>query len=299
MLARLLRLLLLFELFAYLAGGSVLVKFFAWRPGGAFWLMMFVALAWRAGLILVTYLFAYTHHAEVPGARRIGLRRGLREGLREVGAYAALSIIHPFERMIVKRDAPAQPMAGQVPLLLIHGYCSNRGFWWWLKPRLEGHGRSVATLSLEPVFGRIDGYAEQVARRVEALCRETGADRVALVGHSMGGLVSRAYLRRYGGARVARLVTLATPHRGSILARFGLGRNAREMEPGKPWLRELELSPLEVPCVAYYATHDNYVLPQSGALLVGAENRPLAGVGHLAMSVSPLVLDALLEATSG
>lgn len=298
MLARLLRLLLLFELFAYFAGGGVLVKFFAWRPGGAFLLMAFVALAWRAGLILMTYLFAFAHHAEVPGGRRIGLRRGLREGLREVGAYAALSLIHPFERMVVKRDAPAKPQAGQVPLLLIHGYCCNRGFWWWLKPRLEAHGHSVGTLSLEPVFGRIDGYAEQVARRVETLCRETGADRVALVGHSMGGLVSRAYLRRYGGARVARLVTLATPHRGSILARYGLGRNAREMEPGKPWLRELELSPLEVPCVAYYATHDNYVLPQSGALLGGAENRPLAGVGHLAMSVSPLVLDALLEAAS-
>ncbi|MCX7175260.1 MAG: alpha/beta fold hydrolase [Proteobacteria bacterium] len=298
MLARLLRLLLLFELFAYLAWGIILVKFFAWRPGGAFLLMSFLALAWRTGLILVTYFFAFVHQTKVPDQYRIGVKRGLLECLREVTAYAALAVIHPFERMMLKRDAPSRPSADQVPLLLVHGYCSNRGFWWWLKPRLEVHGRSVGTLSLEPVFGSIDGYAEQVARRVEALCRETGADRVMLVGHSMGGLVSRAYLRRYGEVRVARLVTLATPHRGSVLARFGMGRNAREMEPGNAWLRALELAPLQVPCVAYYATHDNYVMPQAGAMLMGAENRPLAGVGHLAMSISPMVLEALLEATS-
>lgn len=60
-----------------------------------------------------------------------------------------------------------------------------------------------------------------------------------LVGHSMGGLVARAYLRRYGELRVARLITLGTPHRGSLLAHLGIGRNARQMEPGSVWLREL------------------------------------------------------------
>jgi triacylglycerol lipase len=299
MLARLLRLLLLFELFAYLAGGLLLVKSAAWTPGGALLAMACLALAWRAGLILLTYLFAYSYRSGAPDGDQIDARSRMREGMREVCAYIILSIAHPFERLIVKRDAPSRPAADRLPLLLIHGYCSNRGFWWWLKPRLEASGRSVATLTLEPVFGSIDGYAAQVARRVDALCRETGAERVMLVGHSMGGLVSRAYLRRYGESRVARLVTLATPHRGSILARFGLGRNAREMEPGNAWLRDLELFPLRVPCVAMYGTHDNYVIPQAGALLAGAENRPLPGVGHLAISISPLVLAALLEATSG
>jgi len=298
MLARLLRLLLLFELFAYLASGIVLVKLSGWSPGGTFLLMACLALGWRAWVVFVTYLFALIYRTEVRDEDRIGVTRGCFEGLREVAAFVALSVIHPFEGMILKRDVISRPSADHFPILLIHGYCSNRGFWWWLKPRLEAHGRSVATLTLEPVFGRIDGYAEQVARRAEALCRETGMDQVMLVGHSMGGLVSRAYLRRYGNLRVARLVTLGTPHRGSVLARLGLGRNAREMEPGNAWLRELELAPLQVPCVAFYANHDNYVTPQAGAMLIGAENRPLTGVGHLAMSISPAVLAVLLEATS-
>jgi len=297
MLARLLRLLLLFELFAYLAGGVLLVKFSGWSPGGAILLMIFLALAWRAGVILKSYVLAFAHRSRVPGEQRLGIRRGLLEGLREVGAFVALTGVQPFEWMIPRRDAPSKPAADQVPLLLIHGYCCNRGFWWWLKPRLEARGRSVATLTLEPLFGNIDGYAEQVARRVEALCRETGAEKVMLVGHSMGGLASRAYLRRYGEVRVAGLVTLGTPHRGSVLARYGLGRNSRQMEPGSAWLRELELSPLLVPCIAYYSTGDNLVRP-AGAMLAGAENRPLPAVDHLAMSISPLVLEALLAATS-
>ena len=299
MLARWLRLLLLFEMFGYLAGGILLVKFSAWRPVAAGVSMVFLALAWRAWVVFATYVLALGHRTKAQDGYRIGMGRGLFEALREVGALVALSVVQPFERTVLRRDAPVASSADRLPLLLIHGYCCNRGFWWWLKPRLEARRRSVATLTLEPLFGDIDGYAEQVARRVEALCRDTGADRVMLVGHSMGGLVCRAYLRRYGEARVARLVTLATPHRGSVLARFGLGRNARQMEPGNRWLRELELSPLQVPCIACYSTHDNFVLPPACAMLPGAEHRPLPAVGHLAMSISPLVLEALLEATSG
>jgi len=38
-----------------------------------------------------------------------------------------------------------------------------------------------------------------------------------IVAHSMGGLVARIYLRDHeGGKRVARLVTMGTPHRGSV-----------------------------------------------------------------------------------
>src|SRR5205814_5001162 len=42
-----------------------------------------------------------------------------------------------------------------------------------------------------------------------------------LVAHSMGGLASRAYLQSGGYRRdVAALVTVGTPHRGSIAAQF-------------------------------------------------------------------------------
>jgi pimeloyl-ACP methyl ester carboxylesterase len=51
-----------------------------------------------------------------------------------------------------------------------------------------------------------------LADRIDA----DGRQRVALVGHSMGGLVARAALMHAAGNRVSQLVTLGTPHSGSF-----------------------------------------------------------------------------------
>ena len=45
-----------------------------------------------------------------------------------------------------------------------------------------------------------------------------GHDRIALVGHSMGGLVARAALTHDVGSRVSQVITLGTPHSGSAAA---------------------------------------------------------------------------------
>jgi pimeloyl-ACP methyl ester carboxylesterase len=45
-----------------------------------------------------------------------------------------------------------------------------------------------------------------------------GRDDVAIVGHSMGGLVARAALTHAAGKQVSQLITLGTPHSGSIAA---------------------------------------------------------------------------------
>jgi len=39
-------------------------------------------------------------------------------------------------------------------------------------------------------------------------------EKVALVGHSMGGLVAKAYLNKYGDEKIEKLITLGSPHRG-------------------------------------------------------------------------------------
>lgn len=46
----------------------------------------------------------------------------------------------------------------------------------------------------------------------------TGAKKVILVGHSMGGLAIREYLRNYYNSDVAKVVTIGTPHLGSNAA---------------------------------------------------------------------------------
>ena len=67
--------------------------------------------------------------------------------------------------------------------------------------------------------------AERLAKMIEDAAHLHNGDLdIFLIGHSMGGLVSRYYLesggftQRTGFANVKRLITLGTPHRGAALA---------------------------------------------------------------------------------
>ena len=70
--------------------------------------------------------------------------------------------------------------------------------------------------------------AEAWAERLAAVLAETGAERLNLVGFSSGGLDARVLARDPDWAgRIASLVTVSTPHRGTALADYVLGRPDR------------------------------------------------------------------------
>jgi pimeloyl-ACP methyl ester carboxylesterase len=155
-------------------------------------------------------------------------------------------VIQPFEAFWLGPDRLGKA-AGRPPLLLIHGYQCNRGFWFRLRPWLEAAGWTVATHNLEPAWADIDSYADGIERRIDEVLAATGTQQVILVGHSMGGLVLRAYLRRHGREKVARIVTLGSPHQGTRLAPLGLGCNARQMRIDSSW-RPLSRGPEPCRC---------------------------------------------------
>jgi len=156
--------------------------------------------------------------------------------------------------------------AGQPAVVLVHGICGFDRL--ALGPAridyFRGVGARLAAAGLAPIPARVSplagvpARAAQLARMIEALPH----DRVVVVAHSMGGLDARWALCREGIApRVASLITIGTPHRGtpiadlltrgaldrarSSLARFGLASEALE------WLttwRLAELNP-ELPDV--------------------------------------------------
>ncbi len=189
------------------------------------------------------------------------------------------------------------PNSRHPPVLLLHGYGCNSGYWAHLMPLLDAARISHASVDLEPVAGDIDGYVETVERAAQALRAASGAAQVAIVAHSMGGLVARAWMRAHGRAAVARVVTLGTPHHGTALARFGLGRNAFQMRDGSPWLRALadgEDAATRALITSIYTHHDNIVAPQESSRLDGARNLEFGGVGHVALGSNPRVLAAVL-----
>jgi triacylglycerol lipase len=231
----------------------------------------------RAGIIAVTWAYARAYPSP---ARKLSIGERLRMVVGEYLAFLlAFVVIQPFERLWMGRDRLRQCSK---PLILVHGYGCSRGVWWFLRRQLEAAGHVVATVSLTPPYSSIGKLVPQLAQRIEEVCAATGAEQVVLVAHSMGGLVCRSYLARHGISRVERLVTIASPHSGSEIARIGIGQNAREMEPGSRWLKDLASSDIPIRAISIRTPHDNYVMPQHNQRLRGALDIELDGIGHLA-----------------
>jgi len=251
--------------------------------------------------VIVTYGFALWHGYTPPHALRVPRWRACRAAVLEwLATFALFVLIQPFERSWMGPDVLGRHKPARHVVLLIHGYLCNRGMWWWLRRGLRAQGRAVATVNLEPPLGSIEDLAECLHVRIESLLAETGADSAVLVGHSMGGLVARAYLRRHGTGHVVKLITLGSPHHGTRLARLGLGRNAREMEPDSGWMREwADADPLSVPALSVWSARDNYVVPQDSSRVAGARETVLPALGHLSMAFSPKILEILLNETTG
>ena len=104
--------------------------------------------------------------------------------------------------------------AGPKTVILVHGWTCDESSWAGQVPAFDDDYR-VVTLDL-PGHGKSeapapDGFSMDLfARAVEAVRQEVGADKVVLVGHSMGAVVIREYALDYP-EHVAGLVAVDGP----------------------------------------------------------------------------------------
>lgn len=109
--------------------------------------------------------------------------------------------------------------ATRYPILLIHGTgyrdWKRLGYWGRIPKALEARGARI-------YFGGQDGWATVednagvLARRVEGVLAETGAEKLHLIAHSKGGLEARLLASSMGlGGRIASVTTISTPNHGS------------------------------------------------------------------------------------
>ena len=183
----------------------------------------------------------------------------------------------------------------------MHGYFSNRAFFRAMVHWLEARGVGpIFAPNYRSVFSSIEAGAEELAAEIERVASGSGAPKVILVCHSMGGLLARRYLHRNGADRIARLVTIASPHHGTVLSRYGLGEHARQMRRLSAFLGTLGEAEAagrpRVPTTSIYTVHDNLVAPQDTSRLEWARNIAVAGVGHVGiLSFEPVFELVLAE----
>jgi triacylglycerol esterase/lipase EstA (alpha/beta hydrolase family) len=300
MIARILRWLMLLQVLAVLGVAYLAVQ--AWgvaSPAMALLLAGAMLLAVRALIVARNFWQSRRLGSPVPAEYQLGVAGAACLFLGELRATLWASSWGMLRPRLHVLDAATASRG--LPVLLIHGYVCNGGYWTKLSRQLAQAGIVHKAIDLEPIDASIDGYVTQVEQALQALCTLTGSDRAIIVAHSMGGLVARAWLRHYGAARVARIITIGTPHHGTVLANLAAGANARQMSrvDGAPsgWLAQLAAS--ETPearalITSIYSHHDNIVVPQSSAQLPGARNLAFGGIGHVALASDARVLRQLL-----
>lgn len=240
-------------------------------------------------LVAASFVLAAFNSSPRPAATLLDARAMVALWVRElVAAFATLFIFMPLEAFLMRRDTTGG--RAELPrVLLIHGYANNAGAMFILWRAIKSAGYGVHTINLEPIYADIDSYADSIEARLAAISANHAGQRIILVCHSMGGLAARAYLRKFGAARVSAALTLGTPHAGTVHAATALGRNASQMRPGSAWLAELarfEGGLWPCPLVSFFSHDDNIVAPQMSACLAGASNVALAGVGHISLAMS-------------
>jgi pimeloyl-ACP methyl ester carboxylesterase len=247
-------------------------------------------------LVVATIIAGLLHASPRPPELRISAVMRLLCWVEEIIAgMVIIFITMPFERLMMPRDMPAR-RGDACPVLLVHGYINNAGAMFGLYDELARQGYGVYTINLEPVHGDIDRHAARIQARVQGILRSSGADRVTLVAHSMGGLAARAYLRAYPDAPLEQLITLGSPHQGTPAAYTAWGRAGKQMRPGSAWLAALDQHEHEraaqsgtrwpCPVATLFSYDDNIAFPQLCAKLEGAREIAIAGIGHMSMPMS-------------
>jgi pimeloyl-ACP methyl ester carboxylesterase len=190
------------------------------------------------------------------------------------------------------------------PIVLVPGLADNMAVFTRLRVALEDCGVGpVVAFAYSPLIGDVRSVAVRLAEQVEQLCAITGACRVRLMGHSLGGLIARYYVQRLGGhARVDLVVTVATPHRGTmaawLLSPLPL---VRQLRPDSALYAELaEAAPTcRTRFVTFSSGADAVILPARNGQLdhpdLSTRNIVLPGMGHFTLAEHRLVIAEICQ----
>jgi pimeloyl-ACP methyl ester carboxylesterase len=186
---------------------------------------------------------------------------------------------------------------------LVHGFAGSSASWSAVRRALREDGRTVVSFDYLPWASSVDELADRLVELVQDVLAATGAGKVHLVGHSLGGVVVALALTRDGlPDHVDLVVTLGSPFSGSPWAgMLPLGPLIRALRPGSPLLRRLAAAPAPagVRWLAFASTLDP-IVPAHCAV---PANRPVSSVivdaaGHCGMLLDPAVIGGIVAATT-
>lgn len=252
---------------------------------------------------LVTFLFWYeavTAPCPEIGTPKLSARAYVAMYLRILKGHLTGLIYHPrgWLSVLFPTETRLPTQTDRPPIVLVHGIYHNGSSWLFHKTRLEADGYPVVVYAYHSFFKSLDSILDGLEAQIRALEVRYPDQKPILVGHSLGGILLRKWLLRSSGnaARVQGLLTLATPHGGSLLATIAAGELVHSIEPSSPLIEELKTAreDASLPRVALFSDTDEMVLPSANLLPPkGWETRIVPGVTHFGFLVGQPQYDRL------
>lgn len=189
------------------------------------------------------------------------------------------------------------------PVLFVHGIWDTGRIFDTMVERLRARGFvHLHALDLSPPDASVPlaEYGRQVDVAARKLLADSRAERLDIVGFSMGTLAARWWLVKRGGRELARrFVSIAGPQHGTWTAFFNWLPGAVDMRPGSEFLRELASDPAGfggVEVISMWTPMDLMIIPASSGVLPGSEERKFRVPLHGLMPSDARVIDAVAEA---
>lgn len=168
--------------------------------------------------------------------------------------------------------------AGPDPVLLVHGYRGDPATFADMIARFADQGRTAVAIDLPSEDNVVNAAA------IRDFIAARGWSRVDLVGHSMGGLSARHFVKFLKPKVVIdSYVSLGTPQYGIYTACVLPSTYGGQMCPSSGFLRDLNRrddTPGKVAWTTIFSTADIYVPTSSSRLDGGACHVQVSGVGH-------------------
>ena len=173
------------------------------------------------------------------------------------------------------------------PILLVHGYTSNASTWDTYRSWFSRDGYATAAGSYDWTRSNRT-TAVTIGSWVNSVRSYYGVSKIDLVGHSMGALNTRYYVKFLGGTtKIDDWMSIAGVNYGTVVANLCgggiLGPSCADLAVGSDILDDLNAgddTPGSVRYGAAWSWCDLVIVPQTNARIAGGSNRYVGCVGH-------------------
>ncbi len=154
-------------------------------------------------------------------------------------------------------------------VVLVHGIFDTGKIFSHLISKLEAKGHQCYAPDLKPNDAKL-GIADLSEKLKNYIDKNIGIDEhIAIIGFSMGTIVSRYYLQQLEGySRTYAFFSISGPHKGTLTAYFYPGKGVKDLRPNSQFLNELAKSESRIshiPLYSYRTPVDAMIIPSSSS----------------------------------